>query len=71
MTKSEIFRKYPPKMEHVLLLLHDLQNRHPRNYLSAKDLALVARHMKTTLATIHGIASYYTMFSLVPSGRCG
>jgi len=53
----------------VLLILHDIQNNNPQNYLSKKDLSLVARHLNTTLATIYGIASYYTMFSLKPRGK--
>jgi NADH:ubiquinone oxidoreductase subunit E len=69
MTKAEIFAKYPPAMENVLLLLHELQNRHPRNYLSAKDLERAARHFKTTTATLYGIATYYSMFSLAPRGK--
>jgi NADH:ubiquinone oxidoreductase subunit E len=56
-------------MENVLQILHDLQNRSPRNYLSEKDLGLVAAYLNTTLATIYGIASYYTMFSLKPRGK--
>ena len=69
MTKAEIFAKYPPDRENVLLLLHALQDRHPRNYLSAKDLRLAAGHFKTTVATLYGIATYYSMFSLVPRGK--
>lgn len=69
MTKAGILKQYPPRMENVLQILHDLQNRSPRNYLSEKDLGLVAAYLNTTLATIYGIASYYTMFSLKPRGR--
>lgn len=69
MTKADILEKYPPRMENVLLILHDLQNHSPRNYLSGKDLGLVAAYLNTTLGTIYGIASYYTMFSLKPRGK--
>jgi NADH:ubiquinone oxidoreductase subunit E len=69
MTKAGILKQYPPRMENVLQILHDLQNRSPRNYLSEKDLGLVAAYLNTSLATIYGIASYYTMFSLKPRGR--
>jgi NADH-quinone oxidoreductase subunit E len=69
MTKAEIFAKYPPDMENVLLLLHELQNRHPRKYLSAKDLGRAARHFRTTVATVYGIATYYSMFRLEPRGK--
>jgi NADH-quinone oxidoreductase subunit E len=69
MTRTEILEKHAPRMENVLLILHALQNRNPRNYLPAKDLALVAGYLNTTAASIYGIASYYTMFSLSPRGR--
>ena len=69
MTKAGILEKYPPRMENVLLILHDLQNHSPRNYLSEKDLQRAAAYLDTTLGTIYGIASYYTMFSLRPRGK--
>lgn len=69
MKKTDILEKYPAKMENVLLLLHDLQNNSRMNCLSEKDLSLVAKHMNTTLSTIYGVASYYTMFSLTPRGK--
>lgn len=69
MTKAGILQHYPPQMENVLLILHDLQHHNPRNYLTKTDLRLVADYLNTTLATIYGIASYYTMFSLSPRGR--
>jgi NADH:ubiquinone oxidoreductase subunit E len=69
MKKTDILEKYPPRMENVLLILHDLQNHSRRNYLSEKDLSLAARHLNTTLSTIYGVASYYSMFSLTPRGK--
>jgi NADH-quinone oxidoreductase subunit E len=69
MKKSDILESYPAKMENVLLVLHDLQNNNPHNYLSEKDLLSVARHLNTSVGVIYGIASYYTMFSLKPRGK--
>ncbi len=69
MKKTDILNKYPARMENVLLLLHDLQNNSRMNCLSEKDLSLVAKHLNTTLSTIYGVASYYTMFSLTPRGK--
>ena len=69
MKKTDILEKYPPKMENVLLILHDFQNNNQWNYLSEKDLSLVSNHLNTTLSSIYGIASYYTMFSLTPRGK--
>ncbi len=69
MKKTDILEKYPPRMENVLLILHDIQNNSRMNYLSEKDLSLVAKHLNTTLSSIYGVASYYTMFSLTPRGK--
>jgi NADH:ubiquinone oxidoreductase subunit E len=69
MTRSDILAKYAPRMENLLLILHDLQNHSPRHYLSAKDLALVAGYLNTTTAAICGVAGYYSLFSLEPRGK--
>lgn len=69
MKKTDILENYPAKMENVLLILHDIQHNSPRNYLSKKDLLLVAKHLNTTVGVIYGVASYYTMFSLKPRGK--
>ena len=69
MKKSDILDRYPPLMENLLLILHDFQNNNPRNYLSEKDLGLIAKYLNTPYSLIFGVASYYTMFSLKPRGK--
>jgi len=69
MTRTDILAQYAPRMENLLLILHDLQNHNRRHYLSAKDLALVAGYLNTTAAAIYGVAGYYSLFSLEPRGR--
>lgn len=69
MTKKDILEKYPPVMENLLPMLHDFQNSNPRNFLSEKDLALIAGHLNTTYASIYGVAGYYSMFSVTPRGK--
>ena len=69
MKKRDILENHPAMMENVLLILHDIQNSNPRNYLSKSDLLLVAQYLDTTEAVIYGVASYYTMFSLKPRGK--
>ena len=56
-------------MENVLLILHEFQNNHPRNYLSEKDLAMIAKYLNVPCSSIYGVASYYTLFSLTPRGK--
>ena len=69
MRKTDILQKYPPLMENVLQILHDFQNNNPRNYLSEKDLAMIANYLNVTHSSIYGVVSYYTMFSLMPRGK--
>ena len=69
MKKSDVLEKYPPLMENLLLILHDFQNNNPRNYLSEKDLGMIAKYLNTPYSSIYGVASYYTMFSLKPRGK--
>ena len=69
MKKSDILETYAPLMENLLLILHDFQNNNPRNYLSEKDLGLIAKYLNTPYSSIFGVASYYTMFSLKPRGK--
>ena len=69
MKKKDILQIYPPLMENVLLILHDFQNNNPRNYLSEKDLAMIAKYLNVTYSSIYGIVSYYTLFSLKPRGK--
>ena len=69
MNKTNILHKYPPLLENVLLILHEFQNNHPRNYLSEKDLAMIAKYLNVPCSSIYGVASYYTLFSLTPRGK--
>lgn len=69
MEKYDVLSKYPPVMENLLLILHALQNANPQRYLAADDLECVAAYLKVTLASIYGVASYYSMFSLKPRGK--
>ena len=56
-------------MENLLQILHDFQNNNPRNYLSQKDLAMIAKYLDVTHSSIYGVVSYYTLFSLTPRGK--
>lgn len=69
MNKRDILHKYPPLMENLLLILHEFQNSNPRNYLSKDDLARIAGYLNVPYSAVYGVASYYTMFSLMPRGK--
>jgi NADH-quinone oxidoreductase subunit E len=69
MDKTDILDKYPPSMENVLLILHELQNNSPRQYLSEDSLAMIADYLKVPYSSVYGVVSYYSMFSLIPRGK--
>lgn len=69
MGRDEILKRFTPKMENVLLILHELQNRNPNNFIQKDDIEAVAKYLNTTMATIYGVVRYYTMFSDKPRGK--
>ena len=66
---SGILTKYPRSPEHLLNILHAIQDEEPRNYLRAEALRAAAAHVGIPLSRVVSTASFYTMFSLKPRGR--
>jgi NADH:ubiquinone oxidoreductase subunit E len=66
---SEIFQKYPPTRDHLLLILHEIQRVNPGNNITHADIRRVARYLNTTTASVYGVVRYYSMFSLNPRGK--
>lgn len=69
MSNELILKKYPPLQENLLMILHDLQDNHPQQYLTEDALDSVAGYLNLTKATVFGVVRYYTMFSLQPRGK--
>ena len=55
--------------DRILLVLHESQDRSPRSFLEPADLEEIRRRFGLTKAEIRGIATYYSLFSLVPRGK--
>lgn len=66
---SLILKKYTPKKEHLLSILHDIQKNSPEHYISADDIKIVAEYLNITLSSVYGVVTYYSMFSLKPRGK--
>jgi len=66
---DSIFKKYAPTKDNLLKCLHELQDNHPQNYLSAEVLDEVSARYNLSKGQVFGIVSYYTMFSLEPRGK--
>jgi NADH:ubiquinone oxidoreductase subunit E len=69
MTREKILEKYKPQSENLLGILHDIQNASTEQYLTADDLRAVADFLKLSYSFVHGVATFYTMYSLKPRGK--
>jgi len=69
MTVAEIVNRHGNDREHLLSILHDIQNGSPDHSLHREAIEELARVMGLPVADIIGTASFYTMFSLKPRGR--
>ena len=69
MEYSTILHKYAPLRENLLMILHDVQNSEPGNYVSPAAVEAVAVYLNTTLAAVYGVVGYYSMLSSKPRGR--
>ena len=69
METQQILSKYNPTKDNLLLILHDIQNQTPGNYIKEESLKEVARFLNITYSSIYGVATYYSMFSLKKRGK--
>lgn len=69
MTREAVFQRYPKSGDNLISILHDLQNGNEWNYLSKEDLQAAADYLELPYSFVHGVATFYTMFSLKPRGR--
>ena len=70
MVIPEIWAKYAPRKDNILLILHEIQDAHREdNYIPDDDLAEVAKYLDLPLSEVDGIVTFYKMFSRKPRGR--
>lgn len=69
MNRDKILKKYSPTSANLLAILHDLQDSREQHYLSSEDLQAAAGYLGLPISFVHGVATFYTMFSLKPRGR--
>ena len=56
-------------MENLLLILTEIQENCPEQYIRNEDMIWVAEYLNTTLSSVYGVVSYYSMFSCKPRGH--
>ena len=69
MDAEAIIRKFDPSAENLLSILHDLQDAREQHYLTDRDLRRTSDYLGLPFAYVHGVATFYTMFSLKPRGK--
>ncbi len=69
MTTEEILLKYKPQKDNLLLILHEIQNSHPQQYIPKDEMAKVAEYLNLTMASVYGVVGYYSMFSKEARGK--
>ncbi len=66
---KEILEKYEKKSENLLAILHELQDSKEEHYLSKEDLKAVSEYLGLPLSTVHGVATFYSMYAFKPRGK--
>jgi NADH-quinone oxidoreductase subunit E len=67
--REDAIKKFEPEGHNILYILHELQDGNPRHYISKEDIQAVADYLGVPYSYVHGVATFYTMFSLTPRGR--
>ncbi len=66
---SEILKKYEPKKENLLSILHDVQESSGKNYVSTESVLEIGKFLGMTRSEINGVMTFYTMLSEEPRGK--
>jgi NADH-quinone oxidoreductase subunit E len=69
MKREKILRNYEPTGDNLLSILHDIQDASAEHYLSEEDLRAAADYLGLPYSFVHGVATFYTMYSLHPRGK--
>jgi len=67
--REQILKKFEPRLDNILYILHDLQDNNPQRYLAREDIEKCATYLNIPFSYVHGVVTFYSMFSLKPRGR--
>ena len=66
---AALLERFLPQQEQVIKALHELQNAHPRHYISEDILNQASKYFNLSKGQLYGIVTYYSMFSVKPRGK--
>ncbi len=69
MKREKILKQYERSGANLLAILHDIQDASPEHYLSDGDLRATADYLGLSYSFVHGVATFYSMYSLKPRGK--
>ena len=69
MDRDALVKVFEPQLHNILYILHELQDNNPRHFVAKEDIEACADYLKVPYSYVHGVATFYTMFSLTPRGR--
>ncbi len=69
MDREAVLKKFEPSLHNILYILHELQDTNPQHYVAEEDIRAVADYLDVPYSYVHGVTTFYTMFSLMPRGR--
>jgi NADH-quinone oxidoreductase subunit E len=64
---NEVIRKYEYKKQNLIAILQKVQEEY--RYLPEEMMAYIATTMKMSPASVYGVATFYSQFSLDPKGK--
>ncbi len=64
---QEIIENHEGRVSHLIAILQEVQEEY--RYLPEEVLTYVATAMNLAPATVYGVATFYTQFSLIPKGK--
>jgi NADH-quinone oxidoreductase E subunit len=67
--RNAILKKFDPRLDNILFILHELQDNNPQHYLANADIEKCADYLNIPYSYVHGVVTFYSMFSLKPRGR--
>ncbi len=69
MKRDEIINGFEKKAENLLSMLHEIQDSKEEHYLDKEDLIAASDYLGLPYSFVHGVATFYTMYSLKPRGK--
>jgi NADH-quinone oxidoreductase subunit E len=67
--REAVLKKFDPRLDNILYILHELQDNNPQHYLANEDIEQCADYLNIPYSYVHGVVTFYSMFSLKPRGR--